>query len=316
MNIIQLKPAYKDYLWGGNRLREQYGKEADLDCIAESWELSDHSAGQSIVMNGPFQGKTFGDYLKENGKEILGSRSECFENFPVLIKFIDAKLPLSIQVHPDDAYAMKNENSYGKTEMWYILDCEEGAFIYYGVNQPLTKEALKKHIENNTVTEVLNKVEVKKGDCFFIEAGTIHAIGAGIIICEIQQNSNLTYRVYDYDRRDAAGNARPLHIEQAMAVSKLTPNPCQEQEREEGKVDERQLASCSYFTSSYIKVNEQKALQLTTESFVSLIVLEGEGEIVQGGESLAYKKGESFFIPAQEGELTIKGSGEFIVTTV
>ena len=223
MKTIQLQAAYKDYLWGGNKLREQYNKVASLEHIAESWELSNHEAGQSIVLNGPYAGETFGSYLTKVSKEVLGTHCESFESFPILIKLIDAKSALSIQVHPDDVYALEKEKSYGKTEMWYILSCEEDAYLYYGVNQSLTPEVLKVHIENNTILDVLNKVYVKPGDVFFIEAGTIHAIGGGILICEIQQNSNLTYRVYDYNRKDDLGQTRELHIEKALEVSKLEP---------------------------------------------------------------------------------------------
>lgn len=318
MKSIQLQAAYKDYLWGGTKLREEYGKNADLDCVAESWELSNHEAGQSIVLNGPYSGKDFGTYLKEQPKEILGTNCDKFEDFPILIKFIDAKSALSIQVHPEDAYALEKESSYGKTEMWYVLSCEEDAFLYYGVNKTLTKEEFKKHIEDNTLMEVLNKVNVKPGDVFFIEAGTIHAIGAGIVICEIQQNSNLTYRVYDYNRKDAEGKTRPLHIEQALEVCKLEPEKRQLEDKcvKEGTNELKELASCKYFKTTRCIVEEAYELPMSSDSFKSIIVLEGTGYLKEGDESLAFKKGDSFFIPANTENVKIEGSCSLILSEV
>ncbi len=200
MKLEQLSPAFKDYLWGGTKLRDVYGKNCDFDKVAESWELSTHPAGESTLAGGDHPGLTLSQYFQQF-PEVLGKNARAFRDFPVLIKLIDAKDPLSIQVHPSDEYALRVEGEYGKTEMWVIVDCEPGAFLYFGVNRPVSKEEFQQRIENNTVLEVLNKVEVRPGDVFFIQSGTIHAIGAGILICEIQQNSNCTYRVYDYGRR-------------------------------------------------------------------------------------------------------------------
>lgn len=318
MKSIQLQAAYKDYLWGGIKLKEEYGKITALERLAESWELSNHEAGQSIVLNGPYKGKSFATYLKEQPKKILGLNGQEFEDFPILIKFIDANSALSIQVHPDDQYALEKEQSYGKTEMWYVLSCEENAFLYYGVNQCLTKEAFQKHIEENTLMEVLNKVEVKPGDVFFIEAGTIHAIGAGIVICEIQQNSNLTYRVYDYNRKDAQGQTRPLHIEQALEVCKLEPEQCVLKEDcvKEGNNTIRQLANCKYFTTTLCTIETHYEVKVTSLSFKSIIILEGEGYLKEGEESLAFKKGDSFFIPAYTENVRIEGKCKIMISEV
>ncbi|MFV0255295.1 MAG: type I phosphomannose isomerase catalytic subunit, partial [Erysipelotrichaceae bacterium] len=187
MEMIKLKPAFKDYLWGGTRLKKEYGMKTELDIVAEAWELSAHPDGPARITNGKYVGKNFIEYLDIVGKKAWGTNAQHFEQFPILIKFIDAKQALSIQVHPNDEYALQVEKEYGKNEMWYIVDCEPGSYLYYGVNQDLTKEEYRKHIEDDTILEVLNKVEVKKGDCFFIKAGTIHAIGEGCLICEIQQ---------------------------------------------------------------------------------------------------------------------------------
>ncbi|MDN6731485.1 MAG: class I mannose-6-phosphate isomerase, partial [Atopostipes suicloacalis] len=194
MTIHQLKPSFKDYLWGGQKLKEDYGKDTDLNPLAESWEVSTHPDGPSYILGGEHDGLTLDDYIKEKGKEVLGERGSKFDRFPVLIKFIDALKDLSIQVHPDDEYGLKHENEYGKTEMWYILEANPGSKIYYGTNQEISKEDFRKAIENQEVLEKLKHVEVFPGDVIFVEAGTIHAIGEGIVLCEVQQNSNTTYR--------------------------------------------------------------------------------------------------------------------------
>ena len=202
---FKLTPAFKDYLWGGEKLKTLYNKKCDMDIVAESWELSCHKDGKSTIIGGEFEGETLSDYIQNHGKGVLGKNASKFDYFPILIKFIDAKGDLSVQVHPDDEYALKNEGEYGKTEMWYILECEEGATLYYGFKRDVTRAEYENAIKNNTLTDILNKVPVNKGDVFFIEAGTVHAIGKGIVICEIQQNSNTTYRVYDYNRKDKDG---------------------------------------------------------------------------------------------------------------
>lgn len=319
-NIIKLKPAFKDYLWGGTKLREIYKKECDYEKVAESWELSNHPDGQSIVATGEYQGQLFSQYIEGIGKQALGSNCQEFHDFPVLIKFIDAKDSLSIQVHPSDEYAQKEEGQYGKTEMWYILDCEEDASLYYGVNKQVTKEEFEKRIKDNTILEVLNKVPVHKGDVFFIESGTIHAIGAGIIICEIQQNSNCTYRVYDFDRRDDKGNARELHVEKAMAVSNFTPST--DKIGAFGPINTldgyttQLLGKCKYFTTTKYEIETQAVIELDETSFRSLTILEGEGTVTFEDQVLEFSKGDSLFIPAQNGFVTVTGDCQCILTQI
>ena len=215
MSVLKLLPAYKDYLWGGHRLVDEYNKEYDGDILAETWELSCHPDGPSRIANGRYAGKTLEEYIEAEGKGVLGTHCRRFRDFPILIKFIDAKQDLSVQVHPDNRYALKNEGQYGKTEMWYVVDAGEDATLYYGFKEEISKEEFAERIENDTVLDVLNKVPVQKGDVLFIESGTIHAIGADILIAEIQQNSNVTYRVYDYGRVGKDGKKRDLHIEKA-----------------------------------------------------------------------------------------------------
>ena len=223
MAIFRLAPAFKDYLWGGTRLRDEYGKNCDFDKVAESWELSCHKDGPSVVADGEDKGLTLREYIEKHGKAVLGTDCEAFEDFPILIKLIDAKDNLSVQVHPDNDYAQRVEGEYGKTEMWYIVDCDEGAELLYGFKHEISKEEFAERIANNTLLDVTNNVPVHKGDVFFIKAGTLHAIGKGILIAEIQQNSNTTYRIYDYGRVGKDGKPRELHVEKAKDVTKLAP---------------------------------------------------------------------------------------------
>ena len=232
-----------------------------------------------------------------------------FDEFPVLIKFIDAKDNLSIQVHPDNAYALKYEHQYGKTEMWYVVDCEEGAYLYYGFNREVSKEEFAERIRNNTLLEVLNPVKVKKGDVLFIESGTIHAIGKNILIAEIQQNSNVTYRVYDYGRVGKDGKPRELHVEKALEVTRREPV----RQRENCAPH---VAACDYFVVDKLSAKNEKLTGFVgKESFQSILVMEGEGEIVNGEEKLTFKKGDSLFLPADSGAYEISGTFEALVTS-
>lgn len=321
MKAIKLNPAFKDYLWGGTKLRDEYGKKCDLDKVAESWELSCHKDGCSVVADGEYAGLTLPQYIERAGKAVLGTDCEKFEYFPILIKLIDAKQNLSVQVHPDNDYAMRVEGEYGKTEMWYVVDCEPGAGLLYGFKHEISKEEFRRRIEDNTLLEVTNRVEVHPGDVFFIEAGTLHAIGEGILIAEIQQNSNTTYRVYDYGRVGADGKPRQLHIEKAIDVTRLAPatRPCGRPQAKPEAFDGGSvlpLASCDYFTVKEMEVTSHAALMADEKSFHSLLLLDGSLTLSMGGEKLEMKKGDSVFVPAGSGEYTLTGKGRLILTTV
>lgn len=318
MNPVKLKPAFKDYLWGGTRLRDDFGKDCDFEKIAESWELSCHKDGASVVASGEFAGLTLAEYIEKNGKGVLGTNCGKFENFPILIKLIDAKDNLSVQVHPDNEYAQRVEGEYGKTEMWYIVDCDEGAELLYGFKSEISKEEFRERIENNTLLEVTDSVPVKKGDVFFIEAGTLHAIGKGILIAEIQQNSNTTYRIYDYGRVGADGKPRQLHIDKAVEVTELrpaTPYPQTEAFEENGAV-KRLLAKCEYFTVYSVDVETGARFSADETSFNSILLLDGDAELTAGGETLALKKGDSVFVPAGCGEYVITGKFKSVLTRI
>lgn len=311
MGIVMLKPACKDYLWGGHKLVDEYNVEYSGDVCAEAWTLSCHKDGLSTIANGIYKDKTIAELAEIKGKEILGKNCEKFKDFPILIKFIDAKKPLSIQVHPDDEYAMEHENQYGKTEMWYILEAEEGAFLYYGFEKEISKEEFEERIKNNTLTEVLHKEYVKQGDVLFITPGTLHAIGAGVMIAEIQQSSNVTYRICDYGRVGADGKPRQLHIQQSLDVTRI-------EKPMKYSCNDGHLVSCKFFCVDDILVKENNAYESTADenSFVSLLIVDGQGTVSAEGEEYQVKKGDSIFVEAGTGAYTLKGNLKAVKTIV
>ncbi len=320
--IVKLDPAFKDYLWGGTKLRTVFGKKCDYDIIAESWELSAHPDGQSRIASGRHRGMLFNDYLSIIGKDALGWKCQAQERFPILIKFIDAKQSLSIQIHPDDEYALENENEYGKNEMWYVVDCEPDAYLYCGLSKDTDKEDIEQRIANNTITEILNKIKVKKGDIVMVKAGTIHAIGAGIIICEIQQNSNNTYRMYDYDRRDKYGHTRELNITKALDVvdtkAYVKDSTCEMIIENTPDYLKELLVQCKYFECFKYEVRNEVKIMVDESSFVSFVFIEGSGSIKLDGsdEIMEFRAGDSFFVSAGKRVVVIKGQTICIMTHV
>ena len=317
---LKLTAPLKDYIWGGTRLKEEYNKQTNLDKVAESWELSCHKDGQSLIENGPEAGKTLDRYLDEQGDSVLGKNAEKFPYFPLLIKLIDAKDNLSVQVHPDNDYAMRVEGEFGKTEMWYIVDCEPGASLIYGFKQEITREEFARRIDNGTLLEVCNQVPVKKGDVFFIDSGTLHAIGKGILLCEVQQNSNTTYRVYDYGRLGNDGKPRALHVEKAKDVTRLAP-PVRGTKPELhiglfADADVDLLAACEYFTVYHFDLKGKAELKAGRESFQSVTVLSGALHLGAAGGDVELGKGETAFLPAGMGKYSVEGTAEFILSEV
>ena len=318
MYPLLLKPVLKDYLWGGTRLKDEFGFETDAQKAAEAWVFSCHKDGQSIVRNGEYAGKTLSEALKGFGKSALGKNAHKFPYFPLLIKLIDAKDRLSIQVHPDDDYALKCEGEYGKTEMWYIVDSEKDAKLIYGFNRKIDKKEFEKRIKDNTLTDVCNYVPVKKGDVFFIDSGTLHAIGKGILIAEIQQNSNSTYRVSDYGRLGADGKPRPLHISKAIDVTKTEPPALKY--GNVGKVEEysfgtvRELASCDKFKTELLKLDGLAGI-CQDDSFMSLLVLDGDAVLSYPSGNMHLKKGDSVFVPANF-RITLSGIADIICSHI
>lgn len=316
MKPLKLTAPTKDYLWGGTRLKTEYGKKSDFDKVAESWELSCHRDGESVIDGGEYDGKTLSEYIAAEGRGVLGTSCARFDYFPILIKLIDARDNLSVQVHPDNEYALRVEGEYGKTEMWYIIDCAEGAELIYGFRREIDRGEFKRRIAENTLLEVTNNVPVHKGDVFFIKSGTLHAIGKGILIAEIQQNSNTTYRVYDYGRVGADGKPRQLHVEKAAEVTSLTVpegggRPQGETVQRDG-FSETLLSSCEYFNVSKLEITDRAELEAGSGSFNSILVLDGE----VNADGLSLKKGDSCFIPAGYGKYILEGKAEVIVTDI
>ena len=306
--ILKLTPSFKDYIWGGCKLMEEYGVQ-NMDRVAEAWVLSAHPDGPSYLPDG----STFAQALEAMGAAALGANAAGFKDFPQLVKLIDARSDLSVQVHPSDEYALANEGQFGKTEMWYILDAEEGAGIYYGFQREVTRAEMEEAIRTDTLTDILRFVPVQKGESYFIPSGTIHAIGKGLLIAEIQQNSNVTYRVYDYGRRDAQGNTRPLHVEKALAVSDLTPVRSDYEPSQtvvEGGVF-TEVASCPYFTVTKMEVDGTVSIE-DAASFSALLITAGEGTI----DGQPFGRYDSFFIPADYGPVQLTGRFEALLSRV
>ena len=326
---FMLKPAAKDYLWGGQRLNEEFEKEIDMSPLAETWECSTHPDGPSIVATGEHKGQSLIDVIK-NHPEYLGEHPIAIQkangnspDLPILIKFIDAKKDLSVQVHPSDEYAKINENGQlGKTEMWYVLDATKEASLVYGLQFPVSEKKMRESIQQGTLEKYLQKVEVKKDDVFFIEAGTIHAIGSGSLIAEIQENSNLTYRLYDYDRVDKSGNKRELHVDKALAVSNLDSSskpkqPMRVLKYKKGCAYEL-LNRCRYFEVYRMLLNTERCKEMvdyqsTLDSFRVLLCIGGCGTIVvNDNETMPFFKGDCIFFPANSSVVKLNGKAQFL----
>lgn len=291
MKAERLTPYLSERIWGGDRLRG-YGKNVKDADIGESWELSFIPGCESTVAGRPVS--------EVYAKASWGTRAASFDRFPVLTKFIDARDNLSVQVHPDDAYALREENSYGKTEMWIVLEAEEGAGLYLGFDRPIAAEEVRRYAEEGTLETYLSFRPVKPGDIFFIPAGTVHAIGRGVLLYEIQQNSDLTYRLYDYHRRDKEGRLRELHVDKALRVSDLVPYVPPIFSNDDPSV----VGDCSYFTTRICKLNgANKTFFVDETSFLMLTVLDGEGSV----DGQPAKKGDTFFSPASAGEVEAQG---------
>lgn len=322
-----LKPAAKDYLWGGSRLNDDFAKGIDMTPLAETWECSTHPDGPSVISSGEFEGMELAELLKRF-PEFLGTHPLSNPylqkgELPILIKFIDAKKELSVQVHPDDAYARKVEHElFGKTEMWYVLDAAKDAKLVYGFYHDMDKEKLRCSLEQGTVEKYLQKVKVHKDDVFFIESGTVHAIGAGALIAEIQENSNLTYRMFDYNRRDKNGNLRELHVDKALDVVNLKKSseprqPLRLLKYQRGWATEL-LCRCQYFQVERMLLNTEACREMadfrTNESsFQVLLCTSGCGLLMYGGTgALQFFKGDCIFVPAGSVPIKIHGNAQLL----
>lgn len=318
MYPLKLKYHAKSALWGGDTLKRQWGKACDFDKLAETWELTVRPEASNIIENGSLAGASLGEYVTSHPLSVTDGDMGKF--FPLLIKFIDARDDLSVQVHPDDAYAHDVENDQGKTEMWYIVDADEGAEIIYGLCDGASSEDFKAAFEEGRIFDAMRSVKVKAGESYFIPSGMIHAIGRGCLIAEIQQNSDLTYRVYDYNRVGADGKTRELHTKKALDVIR----PFSDKEIDGIRYSRKPthnagecLAACPYFEVSRLTLTDTpKTLNVTARSFHHLLCVEGEGEIVFGGECYPITRGDSYFLPAGMGEYSLLGNATVLLSTI
>lgn len=299
-----LKPVFQEKIWGGSRLKSVFGFDIPNDKIGEDWAISAHPHGVSVVENGEFKGQKLDDLWKEH-KELFGHPTEPV--FPLLIKILDAEDELSVQVHPDDAYGMKHEGELGKTECWYIIDAEPGAEIIYG-HHAKTREELAEMIKEGRWDDLLKKVPVKKGDFFYVPSGTIHAIGKGIMILETQQSSDTTYRVYDYDRKDASGQKRELHIQQSIDVTTVPAKTPRLQIKE---VRKGQSSIVTYLETEFFNVYEWDIKGITSfkkqAPYTLATVIDGAGELIVDNQTYLLEKGTSFILPNEINEWTVQG---------
>lgn len=317
---LLLRPSGKDYLWGGQRLNDEFGKELEIYPLAETWECSTHPDGPSFIVNGEYEGMDLKRVIKEH-PEYLGTKHNGLFELPILIKFIDAKKDLSVQVHPTDEYAREYENGQlGKTEMWYVLDANKDAKVVYGFRNKVDEATVRAAISNGTLMKYLLQIPVKKDDLFFIEAGTVHAIGAGVLVAEIQENSNLTYRIYDYDRVDKDGKKRELHVDKAMKVANLNSSAGPKQPLRVLKysrgVAAELLCRCKYFEVYRMIVNTERRQIVKYKadeiSFRVLLCVNGCGNISYDCDAIQFYKGDCIFIPADSVEISIHGQAQFL----
>lgn len=295
IELLKLNPVVKDYIWGGKKLNSVWNKRGS-EKIAETWELSLHPDGLTTVEGGSYDGKTLKELLDVWPVESsIGKSSSLFPMFPMIIKLLDTSERLSIQVHPNDDYAHKNENQFGKNEVWYILDAESGAGVYLGFKEKVSKEQVRQSIEDGTLLDLMKFFPAQPGNVFYIPAGTVHTLGAGLTVAEIQQNSNVTYRLFDYNRPGKDGKPRELHIDKALEVANLNPYDI-----EIPKIEKKSIRLLA--TDRYFKVKEVTSSGIykrkIEDSFCSILFLEGNGEITDSIRNYQFKKGDTYFVPA------------------
>ena len=297
---LKFNPILKDKIWGGQKLKGLLNKKSNLPNVGESWEISDVEGDTSVVSNGSLKGQSLKELLETYKGDLIGKKNyKIFGNkFPLLIKFIDAKEDLSIQLHPNDELAAKRHNSFGKTEMWYVMQADENSNLIVGFNQDMTAEKYLKHLGNKTLPKILNFDKVKTGDTYFIEVGRVHAIGAGVMLAEIQQTSDITYRVYDWDRVDDKGNERELHNDIAIDAFDFNMPDNFRVDYTKTENQSNKMVSCPYFTTSYLQVSETIKKENKQDSFLIYMCVDGDAKITVNGNSEDIKKGETLLLPA------------------
>ena len=320
MELFKFEPLLKQTIWGGNKIVAFKHIQSDMENVGESWEVSGVPGDESVVANGECKGKTLNEVLVEMKQKLVGEENykRFGDRFPLLIKFIDARQDLSIQVHPDDETAHRQGKAMGKTEMWYVMDSDEDASLKVGLKKKITPEEYARMVEDDTICDALGNYQVKSGDCFFIPAGRIHAICSGSFIAEIQQTSDVTYRIYDYKRKDKDGNYRQLHTKEAAEAIDYTVLDDYRTEYTPVKNEATQLVSCPLFTTAVYDLTEPMTLDYSElDSFVILIALKGEGSILMpSGETYSFREGESILLPATTETVKVEGNIKFLETFV
>ena len=320
MELFKFEPLLKQTIWGGNKIVAFKHIQSDMENVGESWEVSGVPGDESVVANGECKGKTLNEVLAEMKEKLVGEENykRFGDRFPLLIKFIDARQDLSIQVHPDDDTAHRQGKAMGKTEMWYVMDSDEDASLKVGLKKKITPEEYARMVEDDTICDALGNYKVKSGDCFFIPAGRIHAICSGSFIAEIQQTSDVTYRIYDYKRKDKDGNYRELHTKEAAEAIDYTVLDDYRTEYTPVKNEATQLVSCPLFTTAVYDLTEPMTLDYSElDSFVILIALKGEGSILMpSGETYSFREGESILLPATTETVKVEGNIKFLETFV
>jgi len=296
---LQFEPILKERIWGGTKLKTYLNKPIISDITGESWEISTVEGDVSIVANGTLKGKSLNTLIDEYPEAVLGDKvfARFGKQFPLLFKYLDAREDLSIQLHPNDELAQKRHNSFGKTEMWYVMQAEAEARLIVGFKQKSSPEEYLKHIHDKTIVDILDTKKVKAGDVFFLETGTIHAIGAGIVVAEIQQTSDITYRIYDFDRVDAHGNKRELHIDLSLdAINYETVDAEKKYSKTENVSNE--VVNCKYFTTNFLPLDGEITISRQPDSFAVYMCVEGSFQLTVGEEIYIYQKGDTVLVPA------------------
>jgi mannose-6-phosphate isomerase len=310
---LQFQPILKDRIWGGTKLKTYLNKPITSEITGESWEISTVENDVSVIANGFFKGKSLNELINEFPEEVLGTKvyKQFGKQFPLLFKYLDAREDLSIQVHPNDELAKNRHNSFGKTEMWYVMQADDNAQLIVGFKEKSSSEQYLKSLENNSIIDLLDVKKVKQGDVFFLETGTVHAIGAGTVIAEIQQTSDITYRIYDFDRVDANGNTRELHVD--LALDAINYNVVDAQ-KEYSKVENisNEIVNCPYFTTNFIPLDGEMRFEKNKESFSVYMCVEGSFELIYEEEKYKYKTGDTILIPAEITEFEIKGKASVL----
>jgi mannose-6-phosphate isomerase len=310
---LQFDPILKERIWGGTKLKTYLNKSISSEITGESWEISSVENDVSVVSNGNFKGKSLNECIVEFPNEILGTKIyKRFGNqFPLLFKYLDAREDLSIQLHPNDALAKKRHNSFGKTEMWYVMQADQDSRLIVGFKQKSNPDEYLENLKNKTILDILDTKKVTKGDVFFLETGTIHAIGAGIVIAEIQQTSDITYRIYDFERKDANGNERELHNDLALdAINYEVVEAEKKYSKTENSSNE--VVDCDYFTTNFIPLDGKISIKKNQESFTVYMCVDGNFDLSYNSEKYSYQKGDTFLIPALIDEFEISGKASIL----